>query len=149
MKYSDIVTYLIYLILPIIELILNYNATYFPEFHEARIKFDICAIFVILIPFMLIISILCGPFCLCIYSISLIIFSLAALYYAIVSFYLYFAYNGGERIKSTPIRILLWISFINFLINLLSSCCCTSPSSQKENKEYCDIELDEKTEPLV
>ena len=151
MTNSDKVIYLILLIMPVVELVLNYNAKDFPKYHLVRIKFDICCIFLSAIPLLFIIVLLCCPFCLCFYFIFIIFSSLAAFYYAIYSFYLYFAYNGGKRIKSIPIRILLWISFINFLINLFSSChqARSSSSSSQEEKNSNDIELDEREEPAI
>ena len=74
MNNNGLAIYLIFLVLPIIELKFNYNETDFPEYHEKRINFDICCIFLSLVPFLLIISILCGPFCFCLYIIFLIIF---------------------------------------------------------------------------
>ena len=148
MNNNGLAIYLIFLVLPIIELKFNYNETDFPEYHEKRINFDICCIFLSLVPFLLIISILCGPFCFCLYIIFLIIFSFAAIYYAFSTFYLYFAYDGSKRIKNRAIRILFWISFINFLINLFTSCCCF-PSTYENNQESRDIEMDEQKVPLI
>ena len=45
MNNNGLAIYLIFLVLPIIELKFNYNETDFPEYHEKRIKFDICCIF--------------------------------------------------------------------------------------------------------
>ena len=135
------VLYLLFLIFPIIELYCNYNVKDFPEFHDKRIKFDICSFFASLFPLLLIISFLCGPCCLCIYIILLIVVSISGLYYTIISFYLYFAYDGANRIKSRSIRILLWISFINFLINLFSNCCCSNETSSSSNRNSNNDEL--------
>ena len=152
MKFYYIAIYLLYLMLPIIELYLNYNAKDFPGYHERRIKFDICSIFCALLPFSLIISKLCDgscfACCLCIYAFSVIAVAFAALYYALVTFYLYFAYDGGKIIKSRGIRIMFWISFINFIINLCSNCCC-NPSMNQNNREFYHIERNEQRVPLL
>ena len=129
MKYI-IIIYLLFLILPIIEIYLNLNETDFPEYHEKRVKFNICIIFLSLIPFYLLLFALCGPCCLCLYIISLVIISIAGIYYEISSFYLYFAYDGGNRIKNPVIRIFLWIAFLTFLIELFST--CLGPPSKKK-----------------
>ena len=149
MKTTTVIIYLFFLILPIIELYSNYNVKDFPEFHDKRIKFDICSIFASLFPILFIMSLLCGPCCLCIYIVLLFTASIAAIYYTIVSFYLYFAYNGGNRIKSRTIRILLWMSLINFLINFISNCCCSNPTSSYRNRNSNVFEIDEQRIPLL
>ena len=147
----------IILMLPIIELYLNYNAKDFPGYHERRIKFDVCSIFCALVPFSLIISAsLCGRSCFaccyCIYSFSVIAVLFAGSYYFFVTFYLYFAYDGGKIIKSRGIRIMFWISFIsfiiNFIINLCFNCSC-NPSMNENNREFYNIERNEQRVPLL
>ena len=145
MKYI-IIIYLLFLILPIIEIYLNLNETDFPEYHEKRVKFNICIIFLSLIPFYLLLFALCGPCCLCFYIISLVIISIAGVYYEISSFYLYFAYDGNKRIKSRAIKIMMWISFINFILGIFSnynSSHSSASSTDSEDKDSDFIEMKE------
>ena len=145
MKYI-IIIYLLFLILPIIEIYLNLNETDFPEYHEKRVKFNICIIFLSLIPFYLLLFALCGPCCLCLYIISLVIISIAGVYYEISSFYLYFAYDGNKRIKSRAIKIMMWISFINFILGIFSnynSSHSSASSTDSEDKDSDFIEMKE------
>ena len=141
-----IIIFLLFLILPIVEIYLNYNETDFPEYHEKRIKFNVCSLFTSLIPIVIIISALCGPCCVCITIILTIIASIAGFYYAISSFYLYFAYDGSKRIKSPAIRIVMWISFVNFIINLCSNCSNSRQSASSTdfgNKDSNLVEMEE------
>ena len=135
----------IYIIISIIDLYINYNEQYFPEYHEKRVKFNIICLLIFLAPLFVIISALCGPDCVCLYSLFLIIISFAGFYYAISSFYLYFAYDGSNRIKNPVIRIFLWITFVTFLIGIFSSCFFT----KSENKDSNDNELEEQNYYLI
>ncbi len=126
------------MLIAIIDLYVNYNETYFPEYHEKRVKFNIICLFIYFNPFFLIIfAIFCGC-CLCIYIIVLIILAIASFYYLISSFYLYFAYDGANRIKNPVIRIFLWITFLSFVINIIS---CIF--ARKSNKKDLNIEFEE------
>ena len=87
----------------------------------------------------MIISALCGPGCVCLYLVLLIILSFSGLYYLIISFYLYFAYDGSNKIKNPVIRIFLWITFVTFIIGIFSSCF----SSKSEKKDSNDNELEQ------
>ena len=148
MKYI-IIIYLLFLILPIIEIYLNLNETDFPEYHEKRVKYNICIIFLSLIPFYLLLFSLCGPCCLCLYTISLVIILIAGIYYEISSFYLYFAYDGSKRIKSRAIKIMMWISvinFLNFILGIFWNCNSSHSSASatdSEDKESDFIEMKE------
>ena len=141
-----IIIFLLFLILPIVEIYLNYNETDFPEYHEKRIKFNVCSLFVSLIPILIIASTICGPCGVCIFIILSAIISITGIYYAISSFYLYFAYDGSKRIKSPAIRIVMWISFVNFIINVSSNCCNQrqfSSSTDDDNKDSNLVEMEE------
>ena len=135
----------IYIIISIIDLYINYNDQYFPEYHDKRVKFNIICLLLYLTPFLIIISALCGPCCLCLYYLFLIIISFAGFYYAISSFYLYFAYDGSNRIKNPVIRIFLWIAFLTFLLELFST--CLGPLSKKKDSN--DNELEEQNYDLI
>ena len=93
----------------------------------------------------MIISALCGPCCLFLYLLFLIISSFFGFYYLIISFYLYFAYDGSNKIKNPVIRIFLWITFVTFLIGIFSSCFFT----KSENKDSNDNELEEQNYYLI
>ena len=141
-----IIIFLLFLILPIVEIYLNYNETDFPEYHQKRIKFNVCSLFTSLIPILVILFTLCGPCCACIFLILTTIISIAGLYYAISSFYIYFAYDGSTKIKSPAIRIVMWISFVNFIINICSNCSNSRQSDSSTdlgNKDSNLVEMDE------
>ena len=133
------------MLISIIDLYINYNEQYFPEYHEKRVKFNIICLLIFLAPLFVIISALCGPGCVCLYLVLLIILSFSGLYYLIISFYLYFAYDGSNKIKNPVIRIFLWITFVTFLIGIFSSCFFT----KSENKDSNDNELEEQDYYLI
>ena len=133
------------MLISIIDLYINYNEQYFPEYHEKRVKFNIICLLIYLAPLFMIISALCGPGCVCLYLVLLIILSFSGLYYLIISFYLYFAYDGSNKIKNPVIRIFLWITFVTFLIGIFSSCFFT----KSENKDSNDNELEEQNYYLI
>ena len=137
--------YFLYIIISIIDLYINYNEQYFPEYHEKRVKFDIICLLIYLAPILVLISVLFGPCCLCLYTLFLIIISFFGFYYLIISFYLYFAYDGSNKIKNPVIRIFLWITFLTFLIGIFSSCF----RSNSYNKDYNDNELEEQNYYLL
>ena len=137
--------YFLYTIVPIIDLYINYNEQYFPEYHEKRVKFDIICLLIYLAPIFLIISALFGPCCLCLYSLFLIILYISGFYYLFISFYLYFAYDGSNKIKNPVIRIFLWITFLNFLIGIFLGCL----GSNSDNKHSNDNELEEQNYYLL
>ena len=139
---AKIVKIFLYLltVIQIVDLYINYNAKDFPEYHEKRVKFNICSLLIILMPLLLLIFIFCGPcgvyFCL----IFSIVISFAGIYYEISSFYLYFAYDGSNKIKSPVIRIFMWISLFIFFANLFSNGRICSSSTKKESD---NIEMEE------
>ena len=135
----------LYIIISIIDLYINYNEQYFPEYHEKRVKFNIICLLIYLAPIFMIISALCGPCCIFLYLLFLIISSFFGFYYLIISFYLYFAYDGSNKIKNPVIRIFLWITFVTFLIGIFSSCFFT----KSENKDSNDNELEEQNYYLI
>jgi len=126
-------------------LYINYNEKYFPEYHEKRVKFNIICLLIYLAPIFLIISSLLGSCCLCLYFLFLIIISFSGFYYLIVSFYLYFAYDGSNKIKNPIIRIFLWITFLTFLIGIFSGCLF----SDSDKKDSNDNELEEQNYYLL
>ena len=137
--------YFLYIIISIIDLYINYNEQYFPEYHEKRVKFNIICLLIYLAPIFAIISALWGPCCVFLYLLFLIILSFFGFYYLIISFYLYFAYDGSNKIKNPVIRIFLWITFVTFLIGIFSSCFFT----KSENKDSNDNELEEQDYYLI
>ncbi len=143
MKISQYLAFFIPFIIALVDLYLNYNEKYFPEYHEKRVKFGICFLLICLMPILFIISALCGPCVVCINFIFLIIVGSAGFYYTVTSFYIYFAYDGSNKIKSPAIRIFMWISFLTFIINIISSCLSSNKSSNEDKKESNDIELEE------
>ena len=137
--------YFLYIIISIIDLYINYNEQYFPEYHEKRVKFNIICLLIYLAPIFAIISALWGPCCVFLYLLFLIMLSFFGFYYLIISFYLYFAYDGSNKIKNPVIRIFLWITFVTFLIGIFSSCFFT----KSENKDSNDNELEEQNYYLI
>ena len=137
------IIYFIFLIIAIVDLYLNYNAKDFPEYHEKRVKCNICSLLFSLLSITIILSAFCGPVCICLNCLLVFILSFAGLYYSIYSFYLYFAYDGSNRIKNQAIRILLWISFVSFIINLCSSCSNRSSGSESPSSDSNQIEMEE------
>ena len=143
MKNKIIIPYFILLLITIADLYLNYNAKDFPEYHEMRVKCNICSLLFSLLSITILLSVFCGPVCICLNCMLVILFSLVGFYYLIYSFYLYFAYDGSNKIKNQAIRILLWISFVNFIINLCSSCCNTRSGSESPSSDSNQIEMEE------
>ena len=89
---------------------------------------------------------LCGPACVCLLIILIVILLISSLYYEISSFYLYFAYDGSKRIKSRAIKIMMWISVINFILGIFSNCNSSHSSASatdSEDKESDFIEMKE------
>ena len=129
----------------VIDLYINYNEQYFPEFHEKRVKYNIICLLMFLTPHFVILSTLCGPGCVCLYLVFLVILSFFSFYYLIISFYLYFAYDGSNRIKNPVIRIFLWITFVTFIIGGFSICF----TSKSEKKNSNDNELEEQNYYLI
>ena len=115
-------SFILGIIISIIDLYINYNAKDFPEFHEARVKFNEYSLLSPLLFILMIITILCGICCVLICFICCIIISIYCFYYAIISFYLYFSYDGWNRINNPLIHIFLWISFLSYVINLFTIC---------------------------
>ena len=143
MKNKSCALYILFLIISIVDLYLNYNEKDFPEYHEKRVKYNICNIFISLVTILFLISAFCHPCCLCLNFMLLIIIVIAAFYYEISSFYLYFNYDGSKKIKSFAIRFLMWISFINFSISLFLGCSGSRSSTISDNRDSNNIELEE------
>ena len=125
-------------IISIIDLYINYNETYFPEFHEKRVAFNAICLFTHLMLFFILLAALGGSLCLLSYILFLIILSFLGLYYAISSFILYFAYDGYLKIKNPLIHIFLWISFLSYLANLIIivlSCCFGKTKNNIEEEQ--------------
>ena len=126
------------LIITIIDLYINYNAKDFPAFHEARVKFNEYSLLTTIILIVMIISILCGIILVFVLFICLIIIASCCFYFAIFSFYLYFAYDGWNRINNPFIHIFLWISFFSYAINFFEICfgVCLSYIVKNNSKDY-------------
>ena len=138
-----IILYFIFLTITIADLYLNYNANDFPEYHEKRVKSNICALILNILSITIIFSTFCGPACVCLNCLLVFILSFVGLYYSIYSFYLYFAYDGSIKIKNKAIRILLWISFVSSIINLCSSCRNSRSGSDSSSSDSDQIEMEE------
>ena len=133
----------IFLTITIADLYLNYNAKDFPEYHEKRVKSDVCSLLLTILSITIIFSTFCGPVCVCLNCLLVFILSFVGLYHSIYSFYLYFAYDGSIKIKSQAIRILLWISFVSFIINLCSNCRNKRSDSDSSSSDSNQIEMEE------
>ena len=132
------IIYFLSLIIPIIDLCLNYNETDFLEYHEKRIKFNVCILLISFIQILLPLFVKCGPCCICLLFILIVILAISGFYYEISSFYLYFAYDGSNKIKSPAIKILLWIDFINYISSLCSNCLDPNYSTSSTYSDYKD-----------
>ena len=140
------IIYFLFQMLPIIEICLNYNETDFLEYHEKRIKFNVCNLLILFIQILLPLFAICGPVCVCLLIILIVILFISGFYYGISSFYLYFAYDGSKRIKSRAIKIMMWISIINFILGIFSNCNSSHSSASatdSEDKESDFIEMKE------
>ena len=144
MKTRDIIQYFISLFITIFDLYINYNEKDLPEYHEKRVKFNIYCLLTSALAILYLISFLSGPYFKVLIGILILIISCGGFYYAITSFYVYFSYDGGNKIKSPYIRVMLWISFISFIISFFSGCCKSQASS--DNNDSDGIELEPKAE---
>ena len=140
------IIYFLFQILPIIEICLNYNETDFLEYHEKRIKFNVCNLLILFIQILLPLFDICGPACICLLIILIVILFTSGFYYAISSFYLYFAYDGSKRIKSRAIKIMMWISVINFILGIFSNCNSSHSSASSTDSEDKDSDFIEMKE---
>ena len=140
------IIYFLFQMLPIIEICLNYNETDFLEYHEKRIKFNVCNLLILFIQILLPLFAICGPVCICLLIILIVILFISGFYYAISSFYLYFAYDGSNKIKNPAIKIVLWINFITFILSICSNCFrsnFSTSSTDSDNKDDNFIEMEE------
>ena len=142
MKTSDYIRYFIFLFITIFDLYINYNEKDLPEYHEKRVKFNICGLFIYSLAILYLIPALCGPYFKCLIGTLILIIAFCGFYYAITSFYVYFSYDGGNKIKNPYIRTMLWISFISFIISFVSGCCNSQTSSDKKDSEGIELEAE-------
>ena len=140
-KIEAIVSCIITLVINFVDLYYNFNEKDFPEYHEKIIKFNIICLLLLLAPLLLFKFARYGICHLCILIIFIITIGYAGVYYQISSFYLYFAYDGRNKIKNKMIKIMMWISFVAFLVHFISSCFISSSNS--DNKKSKDVELEE------
>ena len=147
-------------ILTILDIYYNYNIKELPQYHRARIYSDIFTILAIIIPFILILFICflgCLLFCklmnndrmhsctICftiISSICVVNLSFGSIIFQIYSIYVYFINDGGTKIKSRIIKILMVLSLISIFIkiffavcNLISALKNNSKNDSSENNE--------------
>ena len=141
MKTNNIICYVFSLVISTIDLYLNYNEKDLPEYHSKRVKFNICSLLASLTPLFFLKLSLSYPCCLCFSALFLFGTSLVGFYYAVSSFYCYFANDGDNLIKSPYIRIIMWISFIVFIMNLVLNCFKSHQTSDSGGSN--DIELEE------
>ena len=158
-------------ILTVFDIIYNYKGKELPQYHKVRLYSDIFTIASIVIPFISILFI-CFLGCLllckliknnhmhsCTHCLSIIssicVFnvSLGSLIFQIYSVYVYFVNDGGEKIKSRIIKVLMVLSLISIFIkiffavcNLISSLKNNSRSDSSENNEETGTELLEQNE---
>ena len=158
-------------ILTVFDIIYNYKGKEVPQYHQVRFYSDIFTIASIVIPFISILFI-CFLGCLllckliknnhmqsCTHCLSIIssicVFnvSLGSLILQIYSVYVYFVNDGGEKIKSKIIKVLMVLSLISIFIkiffavcNLISSLKNNSRSDSSENNEETGTELLEQNE---
>ena len=158
-------------ILTVFDIIYNYKGKELPQYHKVRLYSDIFTIASIVIPFISILFI-CFLGCLllcklikndhmqsCTHCLSIIssicVFnvSLGSLILQIYSVYVYFVNDGGEKIKSRIIKVLMVLSLISIFIkiffavcNLISSLKNNSRSDSSENNEETGTELLEQNE---
>ena len=162
---------LLLFILTVFDIIYNYKGKELPQYHKVRLYSDIFTIASIVIPFISILFI-CFLGCLllckliknahmqsCTHCLSIIssicVFnvSLGSLIFQIYSVYVYFVNDGGEKIKSRIIKVLMVLSIISIFIklffavcNLISSLKNNSRSDSSENNEETGTELLEQNE---
>ena len=147
-------------ILTILDIYYNYNVYELPQYHKSRIYSGIFTISSILIPFILILFMCflgCLLFCkfinndhmhsctICftiISSICVVNLSFGSAIFQIYSIYVYLVNDGGTKIKSRIIKILMLLSLISIFIkiffavcNLISSLKNSSKSDNSENNE--------------
>ena len=140
-------------LITITDLYFNYNNNEFPEYHKTRIISDILSLSAVILPFFLIILICCmGCFIYfqwfnnntaqkCTFAITIIcillmiIFSILSLFIQVYSIYLYFAYDGKNKISKMVIKLLMWCTFINIIIKLFFSICDFISSIKNKKKE--------------
>ena len=158
-------------ILTVFDIIYNYKGKELPQYHKVRLYSDIFTIASIVIPFISILF-MCFLGCLllcklikndhmqsCTHCLSIIssicVFnvSLGSLIFQIYSVYVYFVNDGGEKIKSRIIKVLMVLSLISIFIkiffavcNLISSLKNNSRSDSSENNEETGTELLEQNE---
>ena len=158
-------------ILTVFDIIYNYKGKELRQYHKVRLYSDIFTIASIVIPFISILFI-CFLGCLllckliknnhmqsCTHCLSIIssicVFnvSLGSLILQIYSVYVYFVNDGGEKIKSKIIKVLMVLSLISIFIkiffavcNLISSLKNNSRSDSSENNEETGTELLEQNE---
>ena len=158
-------------ILTVFDIIYNYKGKELRQYHKVRLYSDIFTIASIVIPFISILLI-CFLGCLllcklikndhmqsCTHCLSIIssicVFnvSLGSLIIQIYSVYVYFVNDGGEKIKSRIIKVLMVLSIISIFIklffavcNLISSLKNNSRSDSSENNEETGTELLEQNE---
>ncbi len=131
---ANLIPFLLFVV-TILDLYYNYDADEFPDYHQKRVLSDIFSLLSIFLPVFLIVFI-CFMGCLsnsfdktiitcCTGLISLlivfleIIITLSSLLIQIYSIYIYFAYDGNSKIKKPIIKVLMWITLINLVINAI------------------------------
>ena len=117
---KNVINFVLGIIIEIIDLYLNYNGKDFPEFHEARVKFNEYALLSPLLFLLLLISVSCGPCCTSICIICYLFILLSGFYYLFFSFYLYFFYDGMNKINNILIHFFLWLNFIPYMISIIT-----------------------------
>ena len=134
---ANIISSLLFVV-TILDLYYNFNAKEFPDYHQKRILSDIFNLVTIfLLPIFLVLFI-CFMGCLsnsfdnkliqcCTGMISLFflilefIFAISSFLIQAYSIYLYFVYDGSSKIQNPIIKVLMWITFINLVINIILS----------------------------
>ena len=151
------------IIVTIADFYYNYNEKDFPDFHKARLYSDFFSFSSILMPLVMMLVICCNAILLMLqwitnattekctlvmtffYVLLIIIFSVTSTVCQVYSFYLYFKYDGATKITKTIIKILMWISFINGVMQLFYAICDFISLWKKKKNEQKEemVELEE------
>ena len=133
---SNLFSFLLFVV-TILDLYYNFNAKDFPDYHQKRILSDIFNLLTIFLPIFLIVF-MCIMGCLsksfdskltacCIGMMTILIglFEIVLIFLSfliqVYSIYIYFAYDGNSKIKKPIIKVLMWITLINLVINAILS----------------------------
>ena len=151
-------------IITLFDIYFNYNIYEFPQYHTARIYSGVFTLSSILVPFLLVLFIClmgCLLFCqiinnnhmrsctICftiISSILVVNLTLGSLIFQIYSIYIYLIKEGGIKIKTRIIKILMTLSLISIFIKLFFAICNLISSIKNNNTKNDSSEENTNTE---